>query len=283
MLNITSELLHLIDLALSEDLADQDITTDALIQSDLHGEAIILSKSYGVLAGMRVCSAVFDRVESSLDINSLSKDGGNLIPGQPVAKIRGLMGSILRAERTAINFLQRMSAIATVTSSYVQAVQGLPVKIVDTRKTLPGHRALDKYSVRVGGGHNHRLNLASGILIKDNHIAVLRSNGRTIGDAVRLSVAHAAHTLKVEVEVESIEDALDALEAGAHILLLDNMNLQTMKAIVELARGRAITEASGGVTLESVRSIAETGVDLISVGAITHSVSAIDMSLEVQG
>lgn len=283
MLKITSELLHLIDLALAEDLTDQDITTDALIESDLYGEATILSKSYGILAGMSVCSAVFHRVESALVITPLDKDGAGLTPGHPVAKICGPMGSILRAERTAINFLQRMSAIATVTSSYVEAVQGLPVKIVDTRKTLPGHRTLDKYAVRVGGGHNHRINLASGILIKDNHIAVLRSNGRTIGDAVRLSIAHAAHTLKVEVEVESIEDAMDALEAGAHILLLDNMNLQTMKAIVELAHGCAITEASGGVNLESVRSIAETGVDLISVGAITHSVSAIDMSLEVQG
>ena len=282
MLQITGEILDLIDRALMEDLAAQDTTTAALVPPELEGHTVIVAKAHGVLAGVSVAVAVFSRVEPSLEIEALLQDGFPISPGDQIAGIHGPIGGILRAERTALNFLQRMSGIATETARYVGAVQGLPAQIIDTRKTAPGHRYLDKYAVRLGGGHNHRLNLADGVLIKDNHIAALRTRGVTLADMVRRAVKYAPHTLKIEVEVESVEEAREALEAGAHILLLDNMNLEGMEEAVALAKGRALTEASGGINLESVRAVAETGVDLISVGALTHSVVALDISLELQ-
>ncbi|MFH1140930.1 MAG: carboxylating nicotinate-nucleotide diphosphorylase [Chloroflexota bacterium] len=282
MLTITREILDLIDRALEEDLASQDHTTAVLIPNDLEGQAVIVAKTPGILAGVTVACAVFARVEPSLETEVLLEDGATLNPGDRIATIRGPVGGILRGERTALNFLQRMSGIATETARYVRAVQGFPVQIVDTRKTLPGHRYLDKYAVRMGGGHNHRLNLADGILIKDNHIAALRARGMTLREVVCRALKQAPHTLKVEVEVESVEDAGEALEAGAHILLLDNMGLAEMRQAVALAKGRAMTEASGGINLETVRAVAETGVDLISVGALTHSVRALDISLDYQ-
>ncbi|MEK7777433.1 MAG: carboxylating nicotinate-nucleotide diphosphorylase, partial [Chloroflexota bacterium] len=233
-------------------------------------------------AGVTVACAVFARVEPSLETEALLEDGATINPGDRIAAIRGPVSGILRGERTALNFLQRMSGIATETAKYVRVVHGFPVQIVDTRKTLPGHRYLDKYAVRMGGGHNHRLNLADGILIKDNHIAALRAQGMTLREVVYQALERAPHTLKVEVEVESVEDAREALEAGAHILLLDNMGLAEMRQAVALAKGRAMTEASGGINLETVRAVAETGVDLISVGALTHSIHALDISLDCQ-
>ena len=282
MLTITREILDLIDRALEEDLASQDHTTDILIPADLEGQAVIVAKSPGILAGISVACAVFARVEPSLEAEALLEDGATLNLEDPIARIRGPVSGILRGERTALNFLQRMSGIATETAKYVMAVQGFPVQIVDTRKTLPGHRYLDKYAVRMGGGHNHRLNLADGILIKDNHIAALRARGMTLREVVHRALERAPHTLKVEVEVESVADAAEALEAGAHILLLDNMGLAEMREAVALAKGRAMTEASGGINLETVRAVAETGVDLISVGALTHSIHAMDISLDYQ-
>ena len=282
MLQITSEILDLIDRALAEDMAAHDPTTAVLIPPDLQGHATVLAKAPGVLAGVGVALAVFARAEPSLETEALLQDGAPLEPGDHIAGIRGPVSGILRGERTALNFLQRMSGIATETARYVWAVHGLPVQIVDTRKTLPGHRYLDKYAVRTGGGHNHRLNLADGILVKDNHIAALRAQGVAMADVVRRALEHAPHTLKVEVEVESVEQAREALDAGAQILLLDNMGLPDMREAVALARGRALTEASGGITLETVRAVAETGVDLISVGALTHSVAALDISLDLQ-
>lgn len=282
MLQLTRDILDLIDRALAEDLAAQDPTTAALIPPDQQGQAIILAKAQGVLAGVSVARAVFARVEPSLETEALLQDGAALNPGDHIARIRGPVDGILRGERTALNFLQRMSGIATETARYVRAVEGFPVQIVDTRKTVPGHRYLDKYAVRMGGGHNHRLNLADGILIKDNHIAALRARGFTLAEVVRRALEHAPHTLKVEVEVESVEEAREALEAGAHVILLDNMNLQDMRAAAALAKGRALTEASGGINLETVRAVAETGVDLISSGALTHSVAALDISMELQ-
>ena len=283
MLSITQDLVDLIDRALEEDMAAQDPTTAALIPPDQQGHAVIQAKAPGVLAGVSVACAVFGRVEPSLETEALVQDGTPLSPGDPIVSVRGLISGILRGERTALNFLQRMCGIATETARYVRAVQGLPVQIIDTRKTVPGHRYTDKYAVRMGGGHNHRLNLADGMLIKDNHIAALRSQGIPLVDVVRRALEHAPHTLKVEVEVESVEEAREALEAGAHILLLDNMNLEDMREAVALAKGKALTEASGGINLETVRAVAETGVDLISVGALTHSVAALDISLELQG
>ncbi len=282
MLTITGEILDLIDKALEEDLASQDHTTNVLIPADLEGQAVIVAKSPGILAGIAVACAVFARVEPSLETETLLEDGATINLEDPITRIRGPLNGILRGERTALNFLQRMSGIATETARYVRAVQGFPVQILDTRKTLPGHRYLDKYAVRMGGGHNHRLNLADGILIKDNHIAALRARGMTLREVVRQALERAPHTLKVEVEVESVEDAGEALEAGAHILLLDNMGLAEMRQVVAMAKGRAVTEASGGINLETVRAVPETGVDLISVGALTHSVHALDISLDYQ-
>ena len=282
MLQITREILDIIDRALAEDLASQDPTTTTLIPPDQHGQAVIVAKASGVLAGPTVAAAVFARVEPSLETAVLLPDGAMLEPGYEIARIQGPVSGILRGERTALNFMQRMSGIATETARYVSAVEGLPVQILDTRKTAPGLRYLDKHAVRMGGGHNHRLNLADGILIKDNHIAALRAVGLSLGDIVRTALEKAPHTIKVEVEVETVEEAREAVEAGAHIVLLDNMGLEDMDASVSIARGRALTEASGGITLENVRAVAEMGVDLISVGALTHSVTALDIRLDFQ-
>ena len=282
MLPITSDIIELIDRALSEDLAAQDTTTAALVPPGQLGEAIILAKADGILAGVEVALAVFTRLDPSLDTDAQVEDGTTLSTDDRIAAVRGHVDGILRAERTALNFIQRMSGIATETSRYVRAVRELPVQIIDTRKTVPGHRYLDKYAVRMGGGRNHRMNLADGILIKDNHIAALRLQELSLGDTVRLALERAPHTLKVEVEVESVDEAREALDAGAHILLLDNMGLDEMRQAATLAKGVALTEASGGINLETVRAVAETGVDLISVGALTHSVAALDISLDLQ-
>ncbi len=281
---VTKDILDIIDRALEEDLAYQDPTTAYLIPiaSGQQGQAVLLSKSPGVLAGVRVACAVFQRLDPSVEASILKEDGAGLQAGDPVAIIRGSVSAILRAERTALNFAQRMSGIATLTSKYVAAVQGFPVHILDTRKTAPGLRTLDKYAVRMGGGHNHRMNLADGILVKDNHIAALQAQGLSLRDIVRRAVEQAPHTLKVEVEVETVQQAQEALDGGAHIILLDNMGLEDMTIAARMAKGRALTEASGGVNLETVRAVAQTGVDLISVGALTHSVQAMDISLDFQ-
>jgi len=196
--------------------------------------------------------------------------------------VRGSAAGILRAERIALNFMQRMSGIASDTNRYVQAVDGLKARIVDTRKTVPGHRYLDKYSVRMGGGYNHRLNLADGILIKDNHIQANRFREMGLKDVIQLALARASHTIKVEVEVETMDQVKEALEAGAHIIMLDNMSVPEMADAMKVIGGRAIVEASGGITYDTVRAVAETGVDLISIGGLTHSVDALDISLDLE-
>jgi nicotinate-nucleotide pyrophosphorylase (carboxylating) len=192
------------------------------------------------------------------------------------------VASLLRAERTALNFLQHLSGVATATAHLVEAVRGTKAVIVDTRKTIPGLRILEKYAVRVGGGCNHRLALGDGILIKDNHLAALRAQGLSLGDAVRRARRYARHPLRVEVEVTTLEEVREALEAGADIILLDNMSLEEMRQAVALVGGKALLEASGGITLETVRAVAETGVDLISSGAITHSAKALDISMDLR-
>jgi nicotinate-nucleotide pyrophosphorylase (carboxylating) len=201
--------------------------------------------------------------------------------GAEFASVVGPLGAILSAERVALNFLQRLSGIATATRAMVQAVGGLPVRVLDTRKTTPGLRALERYAVRMGGGYNHRFNLTDGILIKDNHLAAARSRGLSIADAIRKARELSPHTLRVEIEVTTIEELGEALEAGADVVLLDNMAPPLMAQAVEMARGRCLLEASGGVTLENIREIAETGVDFISSGALTHSATSLDISLEV--
>jgi len=273
---------NLIDRALAEDQTFNDPTTGSIIPPDLKGLGVIRSKANGVLAGVEVSLAVFRRVDPQLRTEALLPDGVALSPGVAVARVEGSAASILRAERIALNFLQRMSGIATDTSRYVKVVEGFKARIVDTRKTVPGLRYLDKYAVRAGGGANHRLNLADGILIKDNHIAALRSQGLSLGDTVKLALERAPFTVRVEVEVTNLEELQEALEVGAHIIMLDNMSLADMRRAVEIVNGRAIIEASGGINLETVRAVAETGVDIISVGSLTHSVRALDMSLDLE-
>ena len=282
MIHLAPDVRNLIDQALVEDQAFNDPTTSAIIRPDLNGLAVIKSKSDGVLAGVGVSLEVFRRLDPQLRTEALLKDGTDLSPGDSIARVEGHAGSILRGERTALNFLQRMSGIATETSRYVKAVQGLKAKIVDTRKTAPGLRYLDKYAVRAGGGINHRLNLADGILVKDNHIAALRSQGSGLKETAKLALERAPHTIKVEVEVTNLEELQETLEAGAHIIMLDNMSLEDMRRAVEMVNGKAVVEASGGINLETVRAVAETGVDLISVGGLTHSVNALDISLDLE-
>ncbi len=281
MLQITPDILAIIDRALDEDLASQDHTT-RLIPRGLTGRATLVAKEQGVLAGLGVADAVFSRLDDVVETSPLLHDGSPLTPGDIIAAVQGPVGGILIAERTALNFLQRMSGIATETAKYVKAVEGLHSRIIDTRKTAPGLRYLDKYAVRMGGGRNHRLNLADGVLIKDNHIAAARLDQLSLADLVKRARESAPHTLKIEVEVETVEQAEEALNAGADIVLLDNMPPEQMRSAAALAKGRALTEASGGVTLQNVREIAETGVDLISVGALTHSPKALDISLDLQ-
>lgn len=282
MLNITPEIESVIEQALAEDVHLGDPTTSSTIPDDLAGTAILLSKSRGILAGLPVALGIFQRVDQSLQTEAWLEDGDHLEPGTQIAKIHGPLPAILMAERTALNFLQRLSGIATETARYIQAVSGLDVRIVDTRKTTPGLRTLEKYAVTIGGGKNHRHNLGDGILIKDNHIAALQRQGITLEEVVRRARAHAPHSLRIEVEVETVAQATEALNGGAEILLLDNMGLEEMREVVQLVKGQALTEASGGITLENVRAVGETGVDIISVGALTHSVKSMDLSLDIE-
>ena len=278
---ITFDIQNLIDAALAEDVIVGDPTTDVLIPPDLTGSAALVTRDFGVLAGVEVATAVFERFDPSLHTEVLMPDGSSVSSGDRLARVRGSVASILKAERTAVNFLQHLSGIASETRRYVDAVSGLRAKIVDTRKTTPCLRKLEKYAVTMGGGHNHRQNLADGILIKDNHIEALALQGLGIGDVVRRAHKGASHTIKVEIEVETIPQLEEVLDAGADLVLLDNMEPELMRAAVEIARGRAVVEASGGITLETVRAIAETGVDIISVGAITHSAPAMNVSLDM--
>jgi len=273
---------QIVSTALGEDLASGDVTTESLVPFALEGKASILVKRDGVLAGIDVAKEVFRQVDPSLHFKAPVKDGAKVRKGDVVATVEGKVASILKAERTALNFLQHLSGIATETARYVDAVSGTKAVITDTRKTIPGLRLLEKYAVRAGGGRNHRLNLGDGVLIKDNHLVILRSSGVGLGEAVKKARKRAPRAMKVEVEVESVKQAREALSAGADIIMLDNMKVKGMRKVVELVRGRALLEASGGITLDKVRSVAETGVYLISVGALTHSAKALDISLEVE-
>ena len=266
MSQLPPEVYRLIDMSLGEDQTFNDPTTEALVPADIRSVGMIRAKAEGILAGTDVAMAVFQRVDPDLDTQTLLEDGSALCPGDDIARLEGAAASILRAERIALNFLQRMSGIATATHQYVRAVEGCKARIVDTRKTVPGLRYLDKYAVRQGGGYNHRLNLADGILIKDNHIQALRSREMELKDIIKLALSRASHTIKVEVEVETLDEVREAVEAGAHIIMLDNMPVDTMRQAVNIIQGRAVVEASGGITMDTVRQVAETGVDLISIG-----------------
>jgi len=272
---------ELVDRTLAEDLGWGDVTTEAIIPAELTGKASMMAKARGMLAGIEVARLVFCRVDPTVQFDIIIPEGSGIQPGDLIAKLEGKVASILKGERTALNFLQRLSGIATETSRYVEAIKGLDSRIVDTRKTTPGMRALEKYAVRVGGGHNHRLHLGDGVLIKDNHLAALRSQGLAMKDIISRAMERAPFNLKVEVEVRTAQEAVEAVEAGADIVMLDNMGLEEMRQAVQLVKGRALLEASGGITLDNVRRVAETGVDLISIGALTHSTRSLDISLEM--
>jgi nicotinate-nucleotide pyrophosphorylase (carboxylating) len=278
------ELSHIVERALAEDLAGGDVTTDALIPEHIEASASFVPRKPGVIAGLEVAKAVFLRIDPEVRFTAKLVDGDVVEGGETVATVSGNLASILKAERVALNFMQRMSGIATITADYVKAVKHTDTAIVDTRKTVPGLRALDKYAVAAGGGRNHRRNLSDGVLIKDNHIAALQAEGFSLQQIVRRARANAPHTVKIEVEVESLEEVPAALEGGADIIMLDNMSVNAMRRAVELCRGKCLTEASGAITIENVAKVAETGVDMISIGALTHSVKALDIGLDfVQG
>jgi nicotinate-nucleotide pyrophosphorylase (carboxylating) len=273
----------IVDNALAEDLGLGDPTTETLVDPAWHGRAQLIVKAEGVVAGLAVCGLVFRRVDPAVTFTPLIEDGTKVTRGTAVARVEGPVGSMLRAERVALNFLQRISGVASATAQFVAAVADLPVRVIDTRKTTPGLRLLEKYAVRAGGGYNHRLNLSDGVLIKDNHLAALQTfSGLTLTDAVQQARRRASHTVKIEVECDTLDQVREAATAGADIILLDNMSPEQMREAVEIVGGRAMTEASGGITLETVRAVAESGVDLISAGSLTHSSKALDISMDLE-
>ena len=275
------ELEDLVERALDEDLAGGDVTSNALIPARVIGAASFIVKDRGILAGIEAARLVFNIIDPFLKFSILMADGNRVKPGDIAARVEGDIADILKGERTALNFLQHLSGIATQTSLYVEAVRGLPAKILDTRKTLPGLRLLEKYAVSVGGGVNHRMNLGDMVLIKDNHIAILRRRGMSISEIVRQARDKTPRTIKIEIETTNPEEAAEAAEAGADIVMLDNMSLDQMRQAVSLISHKSIVEASGGVSLDNARLIAETGVDWISVGALTHSARALDISMKL--
>ncbi|HET6623063.1 MAG TPA: carboxylating nicotinate-nucleotide diphosphorylase [Gaiellaceae bacterium] len=261
--------------ALAEDVGEGDVTTEATVDALATGSADVVVKEPGVVCGLDVAQAVFLAVDPELRFERLVDDGAVVAAGAPVARVEGPERAILTGERTALNFLARLSGIATLTRRYVDAVEGTGAAILDTRKTTPGLRALEKHAVACGGGRNHRFGLDDGVLVKDNH---LRAAGSVATAVERL---RAATSLPIEVECDTLEQVAEALAAGADAILLDNMTTDRLRDAVALVGGRARLEASGGVTLENVRAVAETGVDEISVGALTHSARSLDVSLEL--
>jgi len=276
------QLNNIIDPALAEDVGHGDVTSEALIPPDLQGKASILVKGKGILAGGEVAKGVFLRVDPSLKVEVLIQDGAKVKPGDIIATISGKVISILKAERVVLNFLQRLSGIASQTAQYVAKTHRFTANITDTRKTTPGLRLLEKHAVRIGGGQNHRFHLGDGVLIKDNHLAVLRAQGMSLKDIIAKAKQNAPKDLKIEVEVGTVQEALEAAEAGADIIMLDNMSPDEMHRVVNLLPSEVKTEASGGITLANIRAVAMTGVDSISIGALTHSPKALDISLELE-
>ena len=268
---------RIIDAALEEDLGPGDITTTAIIDASLTGEARLLAKEEIVLAGIEVFSRVFTRLDPHVEVSCDYSDGDLIAKGTFFATIKGSMRAILYGERTALNFLQHLSGIATLTRTYVSKTDPARVRVIDTRKTTPGLRILEKYAVRMGGGSNHRFGLFDGVLIKENHIAAAGS----IANAVERVRAFAPHTIKIQVEVEDLAELKEAIEAGADAILLDNMTPELMREAVAITQGRVPLEASGGINLDTIAEIAQTGVDLISVGRTTHAARSVDISLRV--
>jgi nicotinate-nucleotide pyrophosphorylase (carboxylating) len=274
-----SHLERTVSAALSEDGAYNDLTTIATILSDRRARAMIVAKEAGVIAGVPLALEAFRQLDSKISIRVDLEDGTRVSAGTPVLFCTGHARALLSAERVALNFMQRLSGIASTTARYVDAVKGTKARILDTRKTTPGWRQLEKYAVRAGGGMNHRHDLSSAVLIKDNHLSALDND---IALAVKRARDLVPEGIKVEVECDNLDQVRAAIEARADIILLDNMSTTKMKEAVEMIEGRAVTEASGGVNLETVRAIAETGVDWISVGALTHSPKAMDLGLDFE-
>jgi nicotinate-nucleotide pyrophosphorylase (carboxylating) len=272
----TLEFDAIIDAALREDMPEGDITSESVIPAGALSEAVFLAKEDGVLAGLTVARRVFEKIDPSVEFVERTKDGAAFKKTDILARLKGPTVALLKGERTALNFLQRLSGIATVTRRFVDAVQGTKAKILDTRKTTPGLRLLEKYAVKMGGGANHRLSLSDMVLIKDNHLRHVGS----VAEAVRRARAAVKPGIRIEVEAAELAQVRDALAAGADMIMLDNMTLELMSEAVTLVAGRVPLEASGTVSLERVRAVAETGVDFISVGALTHSARAVDISLE---
>lgn len=261
---------------LQEDFGTGDVTSQAIFPPETRGQATFRAKSQFICTGMAVAAEVFKNRIAGLTYTAI-EDGRLIQPGEEVFTCEGPVLELLQAERVALNLVQRLCGIATLTHSFVEIIEDLPARVTDTRKTTPGLRVLEKYAVRVGGGHNHRFNLADGVLIKDNHIAACGS----ITEAVNRVRQQVPHTLKVEVETENLDQVKECLSARVDIIMLDNMSPEKMKEAVKFINGKALVEASGGVNLGNIREIAETGVDIISIGALTHSAPASDISMEL--
>lgn len=268
---------ELIRKALEEDISYLDTTTDYMIPENARDTAVLIAKADGVVCGLDIAFRVFELLDSTFTVTKRIEEGANVKKGDLIAEYNGLTRALLKGERTALNLLQHMSGIASATAAAVALTVGTRAHITDTRKTLPGMRSLQKYAVTVGGGKNHRFNLSDGAMLKDNHIDAAGG----ITPAVMSLKKHLGHMVKVEVETRNLDEVKEALEAGADIIMLDNMSCEDMKAAVALVDGRALLEASGGITKDTLRAVAETGVDIISIGALTHSVTAMDISMKM--
>jgi len=268
----------LIERALKEDLGPGDVTSEATIPAESTSHAVMLAKQSLVLAGLEVGRAVFFTLDSNIQFTPLVKEGERVTVGTEIVRLSGNTRALLAGERVALNLMQHLSGIATLTAQYVEQVEGLKAEVLDTRKTLPGFRQLEKYAVRLGGGRNHRFGLFDGVLIKDNHI---KASG-SITKAVEQARERAPHLLKIEVETKTIDEVREAIAAKAEIIMLDNMPIDMMREAVTMISGRALVEASGNVTLKTIRAIAETGVDFISSGSLTHSAPAADISMKIK-
>lgn len=271
----------IVDLALAEDIGTGDVTTLATVPAATQARGAMLVKAPGVISGLEAAAYAFHRVDPAISFAPRVTDGARVEPGTLIVDLAGPARGLLIGERVALNLLQRLSGVATQTARFVAETAGTKAKVVDTRKTTPGLRVLEKAAVRHGGGYNHRVGLSDGVLIKDNHLAAIGGPDR-VTKAIAAARAFAPHTIKIEVEVTTLDEVREAVRAGADIILLDNMDLQTMREAVGIVSGRALLEASGNVRLETVRAIAETGVDLISAGALTHSAPALDISLNFE-
>jgi nicotinate-nucleotide pyrophosphorylase (carboxylating) len=276
------EIRRTVALALTEDIGSGDVTTLAAVPEEAKAKAVVCAREPLVVAGLALAEAAFCELSPAVKITRVAEDGQRVAAGKPLLQVAGPARALLTAERVALNFLQRLCGIATLTAQFVDAIKGTRAQILDTRKTTPGWRCLEKYAVTCGGGRNHRLGLFDMVLIKDNHLAALKNESpNAIAAAVQRARASYPQ-LKVEVEADTLEQVAQAVAAGADLVLLDNMNLVQLRLAVQTCKGRALTEASGGVTLTGVRAIAETGVDFISVGALTHSARAVDIGLDFE-